>query len=317
MKIKTERIQSFYIITCEGAGLNPSSVIVFLTAMKAMIQKSNLDILFDLADVQFVAGAQLGTIYRSLEAIEGHGRLVICGLNERDLKLFKITHPHLQDTFIQAASRNEALSALYWETKNAPNLKISVLPEPLPLKEETTSPAEADKKDLREVTTQEREEKEREGAFETGSPDIEFVVTTPPETEAVKDRQVDERKEAQLEDRGEKPLTGEEKRRFGRVKSRQIMDGEFCIFGKSVVAGKHYVAVVNDIGIGGLCLTLSPPRIGEDEELLLDGRIGKIFKFQERAVFHSRRGEEFIFEFANLSAETTLFLNQLFASVNR
>lgn len=283
MKIKTERIQSFYIITCEGLALNPSSVDVFLTVMKAMIQKNHLDILFDLADVQFVAGAQLGTIYRSLEAIEGHGRLVINGLNERDLKLFKITHPHLGDKFIQTTSRNEALSDLYWETKHAPNLKISIIPDPLPVREETASPVEADNKDLREV----------------------------------KDKQVDESEEAQLEDRGEKPLTGEEILKFSRVKSRQIIDGEFIIFGKSVVTGKHYIVVVTNIGIDGLLITLSPPRIAENEELLLDGRIGKLFKFQERAIFHSRRRDKFVFEFVDLSAETTLFLHQLFASLNK
>ena len=95
------------------------------------------------------------------------------------------------------------------------------------------------------------------------------------------------------------------------------MEGDFYIFCKSSISGKNYVAIVQDIGIGGLLMTLSPPKIAEEEKLVLEGRIGKYFKFKENAVFHSRRDNLFVFEFVNLSNKTTVFLNQLFASLNK
>ena len=137
MKIKTEIIQSIYIISCEGPCLIPSSVEVFLTAMKAMIQKGNMDILFDLTDVQLAGGLQIDAIYRSFNALNGQGHLFTCGINERDLKLVKLTHPHLDEKFLLLTSRNETLSTLYWEQQDAPDLKISTSLEPLTSNEKT------------------------------------------------------------------------------------------------------------------------------------------------------------------------------------
>lgn len=90
------------------------------------------------------------------------------------------------------------------------------------------------------------------------------------------------------------------------------MDEEFIVFCKNITTGKHYTAVVSDISLGGLFMKLSPPRISVGEELTLKGRIGKNYRFRERAVCHSRRQEgKFVFEFIDLSDETTQFLNLL------
>ena len=293
MKIKTEIIQSIYIITGEGPCLISSSVEVFLTAMKGMIQKSKMDVLFDLSGVKLVAGLQLDTIYRSFNEIKGQGHLFTCGINERDLKLIKLTHPHLDEQFLLLTSRNETLSALYWEQQDAPALKISASLEPLTAKEKTVEPPETEYDELI-IVTEDTPDTDNDSAKPSGK-----------------------RKKAKSENQGEQPLTGREKRKFGRVKSWQIMDGKFYVFCKSAVTGKHFVGTVQDIGIGGLLMTLSPPRIAENEELLLDGRIGSLFKFQETAVFHSRRKDMFVFEFVNLSATTRDFLYELFASLNK
>lgn len=92
------------------------------------------------------------------------------------------------------------------------------------------------------------------------------------------------------------------------------MDGEFIVFCKNSVTGKHHTAIVENIGPGGLFMTLSPPTISEGEELLIEGRIGKFFKFKEKVVLHSRHQEKFAFEFIDLSSGTTRFLNRLVAS---
>ena len=304
MKIKTEIIQSIYIISCEGPCLISSSVDVFLTAMKGMILKGNMDVLFDLSDVQLVGGLQIDTIFRSFNAIEGQGHLFTCGVNDRDLKLIKLTHPHLDDKFLLVTSRNETLSTLYWEQQDAPDLKISTSFEPLTLKEETAQPAGTEIYD-------------REGASEEEYDELIIVTDDASGEDEGTEKQITQREETKPEEKGEQPLTGKEQRKFGRVKSRQIMDGKFYVFCKSTVTRKHYVATVQDIGIGGLLMTLSPPRIADNEELLLDGRIGKLFKFQETAIFHSQRKDMFVFEFVDLSIETTNFLHELFASLNK
>ena len=89
------------------------------------------------------------------------------------------------------------------------------------------------------------------------------------------------------------------------------MDEKFIIFCKNRVSGKHFIGTVENIGLGGLIMKLSPPRVSEGDVLLLEGRIGKRFRFKETAAFHSRRQDKFVFEFIELSDETTEFLEQL------
>ncbi len=315
MKIKTEIFQSTYIITCEGPSLNPSSAEVFLTAMKALIQKNHLDILFDLSGIEFVEGAKLGTISRSFEAIEGEGRLIICGVNGRDLKLLKMTH--MEEKFLLETNRNDALSTLFWERKKAADTVSPATPEPLVEKEEPVKLPEVENiEPLQELTQKETGEKDREDIYEIEYDDIEVVTSIEAETEEAEDPVCD-REEPEVEDSSEQPLTEKEQRKFSRIKSRQIMDEEFIVFCKNTVTGKHYTAVVTNIGLSGLLMTLSPPRISEGDELLLEGRIGKLFTFKERAVFLSHRQNKFVFEFIDLSNETTHFLNRLVASLNK
>ncbi len=305
MKIKTEILQSVYILTCEGPSLTISVVEVFLNAMKLLIQKNHLDILFDLSGVEAVEGANIGAVARFLETIEGHGHLIICGVKERDLNLLKMSH--LSEIFIQAANRNEALSTLFWKKKKEPKPFSLAPPESFVAKEEPEAPLAVEKKGPPELP---EEEKSDESIYEI----IEDAYIE--EVEVVRDHlpKDDEQLFCEVEGKGPRPLTEKEQRKFCSIKSRKIMDGEFVIFCKNSVTGKHYTAVVESIGIGGLFMTLSPPTISEGEELLLEGRLGKLFKFREKAVLHSRHQEKFAFEFIDLSIETTRFLNRLAAS---
>ncbi len=293
MKIKTEILQSTYIVTCEGPGLVPQVVEVFLTAMKVLIQKNNLDILFDLSAVESVEGANIGAVARFLETIEGHGCLIICGLNERDLNLLKMSH--LGEIFLQASNRNEALSTLFWEKKKAPKPVSATPPDPQVLK------GKSDKEDS-------------EIDYEIEYDDVEEVEVETDDWQTDEEDAATEGEELAMELPAEQPFTSNERRKFCRIKSSKIMDGDFVLFCKNSVTGKHYTAVVEDIGFGGLLMTLSPPIIADGEELLLEGRIGKLFKFKERAVLRARRQDKFAFEFVDLSPETSLFLSRVIAT---
>ncbi len=310
MKIKTEILNSIYIVTCEGPCLIPPSVEVFLNAMTAMIEKRNMDILFDLTDIQLVGAVQLDSISQALKKIKGNGRIYISGIVERDIKLLKLTHPHLRDTFTLSPSRNEALNTLFWDEKNAPEILSSVISDLVSAEEEseklsTTETTPSEKFRIAQAEEQQKKEEEATAAARTAKK------TVPDDAPVTKKKRIKKEK-PELQ-----PLSGRERRRFGRIKSRQFMDGDFYIFCKSSITGKNYVAIVQDIGIGGLLMTLSPPKIAEKEKLVLEGRIGKYFKFKENAAFHSRREELFVFQFVNLSHKTTVFLNQLFASLNK
>ena len=295
MKIKSERFQSIYIISCDGPALTPATATVFLKAMRGMIEKGRLHVLFDLENINFVVGAQLALIYQAVAAIEGRGELVFCGVKERDLKLISITHPDLAANYVRASDRNEALDELYWEKSEAPKL---LLPD------ENLAAPEAEVP----VKTGTDEEEEFELIFDL-----------------VEDGEIEEADQVATMDQdgtagGQLPLDtgfdGVDMRRFARVRSRRIMDRDFHVFCKSKVNGKHFIGVVSDIGLGGLLMSLSPPKIADKEELIIEGRLGRDFKFKEEATFIDRRGDQFVFEFVKLSERTTRFMETLMASLN-
>jgi hypothetical protein len=58
-------------------------------------------------------------------------------------------------------------------------------------------------------------------------------------------------------------------------------------------------------------------RLAIGDELLLEGRIGKQFKFKELAISRSSRGNKHGLEFIDLSRETSNFLTKLTGSVDR
>lgn len=216
---------------------------------------------------------------------------------------------HLEEIFLQATNRNEALSTLFWEKKKAPKPAPSTLPEaPIDKEEPETLPA-TEIRESREIP--EKEVEEEEIVYEIDDADIVEVVSDALEIEEGAPTPDSEVEELEVEEIGEQSLTEKEWQKFCSIKSRKIMDGEFMIFCKNTVTGKHYTAVVENIGLGGLFMTLSPPRVSEGEELILEGRIGTQFKFRERAVLHSRHQGKFVFEFVDLSSETTCFLNRL------
>lgn len=125
MKIKTEIVQSIFIVTFEGDRLDASFAQDFLTAMKGFIQKGHRDILLDLSAVDFVDSTGLGSIVRCLKEIDSRGQLVLCGVNEMVLSLLQMTR--LDKIFTQAADRNEALNRLSWKKPKKTGTTISAV----------------------------------------------------------------------------------------------------------------------------------------------------------------------------------------------
>ncbi len=307
MRIKTEIIQSMFILTCEGPSLDASLALEFLTAMNSFIKKSRMDILLDLSSVNSIDSTGLGAIIRYLRDIGGHRQLILCGISERNLDLLKMTH--LNNGFIQVTNRNKLLSNRFWEKKNKTHTPVVSRPEPPATKEEPKIHYNRLTSDPEEDVNQKdpMEEEESTTLWEIDDADIaEFIYGQEEEDLTVLYKTKDYPVEL---------ITKKERRKYRRIEHKQIMDEEITIYCKNTVTGKHHMAVVLNISPGGLLLT-SRSRLSFGDKLLLKGRLGRYFTFKEHAVFRSCHKENYGFEFVDLSMETTHFLNRITGSVD-
>jgi len=296
-----------FIITCEGASLDASLAQEFLTAMDSFFKRSQLDILLDLSSVNFIDSTGLGAIIRSLIDIEGDRQLILCGVDGRILDLLRMTY--MNNEFTQVPSRNRVLSNLFWERKNNTAAPVINRAKPPAAKEEVTIQYNL----LREAP----EESEQKTTQEEDPPILWEVEDFEIEENA---EQMDEAEEnlmirAEKENNSAVPDVIEERRKHRRIEHQQITDEEITIYCKNTVTGKHHMAVVLNISPGGLLLT-SPARFSPGDKLLLEGRLGRYFKFKEHAIYRSCRKDHYGLEFVDLSMETTHFLNRLTGSID-
>ncbi len=287
-----------FILTCEGPSLDASLTQEFLTAMNAFIKKSQMDILLDLSAVNFVDSTGLGAIIRSLKEIEGHRKLILCGVSERVLELLKMTH--LNNEFTQVTNRNRMLSNLFWEKKNKIHTPIIARPEP---------PATTEKPIIHHDLLNNTSEKDSALLWEVDDADIAAF------THVQNEQKKTLAPLYKTKDSPAEVVAQVERRKYRRIEHKQIMDEEITIYCKNTVTGKHHMGVILNISPGGLLLT-SRARLSIGDKLLLEGRLGRYFKFKEHAVFRSGRNDNYGFEFVDLSMETTHFLNRITGSVN-
>lgn len=300
MKIKTEIFQSIFIITLEGPSFNATLTQGFLAAMNGFLTKSQLDILLDLSAVTTIDSTGLGSVVRSLKEINFPGELIICGIDDRILNFLRMTG--LDNIFIQKANRGTSLSHLFW-TRKETNATLNVSTQ----KPHRTG---ANKETQKEGAPIQREE-ESVMLWEVDEADFEEIIIN------------EYRKETNntvssgvTEDNNSRKVPAQERRKHPRIVQKQIMNDDFIIFCKNTVTGRHHPAMVLNISPGGL-LIKSRSELSIGDELLLDGRIGRHFKFKERCISRSCRQQEYGLEFIDLSTETTHFLNQLIGSVDR
>ncbi len=252
MKIKTEIINSIFIVTCDGPSLDASLAREFLNAMGEFIQKNRMDIIFDITGVNFVDSTGMGSIIRSLTEIDGHGQLILCGVNDRILTLLKMAH--LNGIIHHEATRDKALTSIFWKEEDTDAVVI---------KEETATKETNKATDIHDLT----------------------VFLEPEEdTKTAKNK-------------------------------KQIMDEEFAIFCKNISTGKRHPSLVLNISSGGILIT-TRSELAIGDELLVEGRIGKEFKFKERVVSRSTSKQKHGIEFIDLSKETSDFLDRLTGAID-
>lgn len=105
-----------------------------------------------------------------------------------------------------------------------------------------------------------------------------------------------------------------EKRRHKRIKNKQITNKEITVFCTDIKTGRRATAIALDISPGGILL-LSPSKFTVGREYIIEGTVGKIFKFKERAIIRQDFGGKYGLEFLKPSSETTQFLHQLTGAV--
>jgi len=271
MKIKTEIINSIFIITCDGPSLDASLAQEFLSAMGGFITKSQVDVLLDISGVDFIDSTGIGSVIRSLTEVDNHGQLILCGVNNRTLALLKMAH--LDGTIRHEPTRDKALNSLIRDTEEDSHT---------PIVDETAfiEPHE-EHEDINDLTT-------------LLEPDKEPIAV-------VKSYQVE--------------IPKKERRQYRRIEKKQIMDEEFAIFCKNITTGRQYPGLVLNISPGGILIT-TRSKLSIGDELLVEGRIGRQFRFKERAVSRSCRKQTYGLEFIHLSKKTNSFLDRLTGSAD-
>lgn len=122
-------------------------------------------------------------------------------------------------------------------------------------------------------------------------------------------------KTAVLKPKQKKKQQTKERRKFRRIDRKQITNDDIIIFCQNTSTGRHHPGMILNISPGGLLITApSPLSIGDT--MVLEGRIGKLFKFKEQAISRSSRGTKHGLEFIKLSPESSDFLTQLTGSVD-
>lgn len=296
MKIKTEIMHSIFIVTCDGPNLDAALAQEFLLAMKGFIMKSQMDILLDFSKVEYIDSTGLIAIIRSLRKMNMQRQLILCGVNERILGLLKMTQ--LDKNFTQSASRNEIFSNLFWAKKNPSKITAQYKPTPLASTNEVASNESTIEEDMYAILLEVDDEDIQ------GKKYLEYTADEEDLTLLYKEE----------DDTGE-IASKEERRKYRRVEHKQIMDEKITVYCKNIVTGRRHRAVILNISPGGLLMTtLSGLSLGD--KILLEGRLGKYFKFKEYAVSRSCRENNYGLEFVDLSDNTIHFLDQLTGSVD-
>lgn len=82
----------------------------FKEQMSELIASGNTKIILDLSKVEFIDSSGLGAIVSTLKRMGGRGELVVCGLQESTMTLFKLTR--MDRVFQVVADETQAVSAL-------------------------------------------------------------------------------------------------------------------------------------------------------------------------------------------------------------
>ncbi len=110
MQLDQRRAGNALIVTPLEDRLDARIATDFKELMTELIASGNTKIVLDLSKVEFIDSSGLGAIVSSLKRMGGRGELVVCGLQETTMTLFKLTR--MDRVFQIFDSEQPAVSAL-------------------------------------------------------------------------------------------------------------------------------------------------------------------------------------------------------------
>lgn len=91
MEISSEQRGNLLVVVPQGNRLEAATATHFKSTMVDFINKGASHIILDLSQVNFVDSSGLGSIVSILKTLGEEGELVLCGINQTVMSLFKLT----------------------------------------------------------------------------------------------------------------------------------------------------------------------------------------------------------------------------------
>ena len=110
MQIQDKKVGNILILKPSEKRIDASVATDFKGKIIDLINAGNKRIVLNLAGVDFIDSSGLGAIVSSLKAIGNEGDLVICGISETVMTLFRLTR--MNRVFQIFSTEDEALKAL-------------------------------------------------------------------------------------------------------------------------------------------------------------------------------------------------------------
>jgi len=110
MEIEERKVGNVLVVLPREKRIDASVSTGFKGRMVDWINQGNRHIVLDLSEVDFIDSSGLGAIVSSLKTLGNDGDLVICGIRETVMGLFKITR--MNRVFQIFATESEAIEAL-------------------------------------------------------------------------------------------------------------------------------------------------------------------------------------------------------------
>ncbi len=110
MEIEERKVGNVLVVLPREKRIDASVSTGFKGRMVDWINQGNRRIVLDLSEVDFIDSSGLGAIVSTLKTLGNDGDLVICGIRETVMGLFKITR--MNRVFQIFATESEAIEAL-------------------------------------------------------------------------------------------------------------------------------------------------------------------------------------------------------------
>ena len=110
MQVETKKAPEALVVKVLELRLDAKEAIEFKTKMAECINRGHHIIVLNLAEVRFIDSSGLGAIVSTLKLLGRDGNLVLCGVTDPVMSLFKLTR--MDRVFQMFASESDALAAL-------------------------------------------------------------------------------------------------------------------------------------------------------------------------------------------------------------